>query len=353
MNNRNWKLLAAGMVLVGAATFGGQPTSVAFAEDAVETAEAVAPVEPAAASEAVQTHAYKTMTTEQRRFMLAVAQGDAAAVESILASGTVDVNGVYTFYWSDGITPLGLAIAMNQTQVQSLLLEAGADAGGYETFTGQHIDYLALAIQKLPSVATVTPQPATTPTQPQTTTPVETPANVTTPQETSGTTATHPDSSVTIGKVTQSAQTVRNTSLTRFARLCTKYASATDAAFEALNVGMPDVLGTDAAQKAAAIQSMKTNAAKLRTQMTAMEMVDPLEGVQGFNESEQQLFTDGFGSIYATNQALAEVLEYIVAHPDDDDHDALVAKIKAVFQARDAQKSKLMAIQALFEETDK
>lgn len=345
MNNRNWKLLAAGMVLVGVATFGGQPTSVAFAEDAAETAEAAATVEPEVASTAAPSHMYKTMNAEQRRFMLAIAQGDAAAVESILASGTVDVNGVYNFYWSDGITPLGLAIAMNQTQVQSLLLEAGADAGGYETYTGQHIDYLALAIQKLPSAATMTPQPATTEAQPPA-------ATATTPTETTGAAATHPDGSVTMGSVTQSAQTVRNTSLTRFARLCTKYAGATDAAFEALNVGMPDVLGTDAAQKAAAIQSMKTNAAKLRTQMTAMEMVDPLEGVQGFNESEQQLFTDGFGSIYATNQALAEALEYIAAHPDDDDHDALVAKIKAVFQARDTQKNKLMALQALFEETD-
>ena len=345
MNHRNWKILAAGMALVGVATFGGQPTSVAFAEDAAETAEAAVPVELAVASTAAPSHMYKTMNVEQRRFMLAIAQGDAAAVESILASGTVDVNGVYNFYWSDGITPFGLAIAMSQTQVQSLLLEAGADAGGYETYMGKHIDYLTLAVQKLPSAATVPSQPAATGAQ-------QPPAPVTTTETAGGGAATHPDGSVTIGGFTQSAQTVRNTSLTRFARLCTRYASATDAAFEALNVGMPDVLGTDAAQKAAAIQSMKTNAAKLRTQMTAMEMVDPLEGVQGFNESEQQLFTDGFGSIYATNQALAEALEYIAAHPDDDDHDALVAKIKAVFQARDTQKNKLMALQALFEETD-
>ena len=124
-------------------------------------------------------------------------------------------------------------------------------------------------------------------------------------------------------------------------------------AFEALNVGMPDVLGSDATKKAAAIQSMREQAEKIRTQMAALENVDPLQDVQGFDESEMQLFTEGFGSIYTTDQALADALSYVVAHPDNADHDTLVTKIKAVFYAKDAQKSKMQAVQNLYKDTVK
>ena len=419
-------------------------------------------------AEAEQSHSYQTLNEQQQLLMLSIKKGDIETVRMVLADGTVDINGIYKFDWNCGVTPLGYAIALNKAQIIPLLLDAGADVHGYDTFEGQRLDYLVMALRNgggLELVKTLlakgadingihTPQDGlhgnaltyivwngdqgtgvdiatylldqgintevkdkdgdtpfidavkrnwyemmdllaargadvtvkdhngrtaidialqkedlnlykhvkvlmekgtqTASAQPVTVLKTPTMATVpvaATPVVVASTTSS--DGSVTMGNDTQSNDTVRNTSLTRFARLCTPYEDAADAAFEALNVGMPDVLGSDATKKAAAIQSMREQAEKIRTQMAALENVDPLQDVQGFDESEMQLFTEGFGSIYTTDQALADALSYVVAHPDNADHDTLVTKIKAVFYAKDAQKSKMQAVQNLYKDTVK
>lgn len=455
MGKRKWSMICASMALAGTCMVGVLWNQTDVAEAAWTVAEAE------------QSHSYQTLNEQQQLLMLSIKKGDIETVRNVLANGGVDINGVYKFDWSCGVTPLGYAIALNKTQIIPLLLDAGADVHGYNTFDGQHLDYLVMALRNgggldlvkmllargadingvhTPNDAlhgnaltyivghgdkgtgidiatyllnwgiqtevkdsygdtpfidavkqnwyemmdllaahgadvtvkdhngqtaidialqkedlnlykhvkalmekaaqTAAVQPAAVPAA-QTTTTVPAAAPVVAASTTSA------NGSVTIGNYTQTKDTVRNTSLTKFARLCTPYGDAADAAFEVLNVGMPDVLGSDAAKKAAAIQSMKEQAAKLRTQMTAMENVDPLQDVQGFDESEKQMFSEGFGSIYTTDQALVDALSYAVAHPNDADHDTLVTKIKAVFHAKDAQKSKMQAIQKLYKDTEK
>ena len=135
MGKRKWSMLCASMALASTCMAGALWEQTDVAEAAWTVAEAE------------QSHSYQTLNEQQQLLMLSIKKGDVETVRNVLANGGVDINGVYKFDWSCGVTPLGYAIALNKSQIIPLLLDAGADVHGYNTFDGQRLDYLVLALR--------------------------------------------------------------------------------------------------------------------------------------------------------------------------------------------------------------
>lgn len=148
------------------------------------------------------------------------------------------------------------------------------------------------------------------------------------------------------GSVAQ-AKVDRGTSLGKFADLYKKYSDASDKIYSELEAALADTSTGVTKEKL----SKENDAIKqLKKLNEKMAKEDPLKGFKGYSVGEREKFTDLFDGLTEYNDAMIALLEYVVVHPTDGDHDQLVHLTAQVIKAQGVQKDRFAAVQEIIQQ---
>ncbi|MCI6283708.1 ankyrin repeat domain-containing protein [Selenomonas sp.] len=142
------------------------------------------------------------------------------------------------------------------------------------------------------------------------------------------------------------AKVDRGTSLGKFVDTYKKYSDASDKIYNELDAALADTSTGVTKEKL----SKENDAIKqLKKLNEKMAKEDPLKGFKGYSVGEREKFTDLFDGLTEYNDAMIALLEYVVVHPTDGDHDQLVNLTAQVIKAQGYQKDRLAAVQEIIQ----
>lgn len=142
------------------------------------------------------------------------------------------------------------------------------------------------------------------------------------------------------------AQVDRDTSLGKFVDLYKKYSDASDKIYNELDAALADTSTGVTKEK---LSKEKDAIKQLKKLNEKMAKEDPLKGFKGYSVGEREKFTDLFDGLTEYNDAMIALLEYVVAHPTDGDHDQLVNLTAQVIKVQGDQKDRAAAVQEILQ----
>jgi len=155
-----------------------------------------------------------------------------------------------------------------------------------------------------------------------------------------------PPAGASISGSAAQANVDRGTSLGKYAELYKKYSDASNQIYNELEAALADTSSGVTKEK---LSKEKDAIKQLRKLNEKMAKEDPLKGFKGYSVGEREKFTDLFDGLTEYNDAMIALLEYVVAHPTDGDHDQLVNLTAQVIKVQGDQKDRAAAVQEILQ----
>lgn len=155
-----------------------------------------------------------------------------------------------------------------------------------------------------------------------------------------------PPAGASISGSAAQAKVDRGTSLGKYAELYKKYSDASNQIYNELEAALADTSSGVTKEK---LSKEKDAIKQLKKLNEKMAKEDPLKGFKGYSVGEREKFTDLFDGLTEYNDAMIALLEYVVAHPTDGDHDQLVNLTAQVIKVQGDQKDRAAAVQEILQ----